>query len=187
MRKLVGLLVGLLMIFGVVGSASATPTTWTDEIEWNPAHKIDWFASYDYTHDITDGAGGFVGFASGGNDIVFDYTLTVDLHDDGGWFDSWEVAVIDQPGLVGDGTYNFSYANQTLGWSLAGLISLNLDGSLDISIDSYWGDFYLDSSTLVANGDNGDIGASAPVPEPTTMLLFGLGLLGLAGVSRKKQ
>ncbi len=28
--------------------------------------------------------------------------------------------------------------------------------------------------------------AVAPVPEPATMLLFGLGILGLAGVSRKK-
>jgi len=28
---------------------------------------------------------------------------------------------------------------------------------------------------------------SSPIPEPTTMLLFGLGLLGLAGVNRRKQ
>jgi len=30
-------------------------------------------------------------------------------------------------------------------------------------------------------------GDSAPVPEPTTIFLFGLGLLGLAGVNREKN
>ncbi len=33
----------------------------------------------------------------------------------------------------------------------------------------------------------GDTSGIDPVPEPATMLLFGLGLLGLAGVNRKKQ
>jgi hypothetical protein len=39
---------------------------------------------------------------------------------------------------------------------------------------------------LNVNGEASANGGPAPVPEPTTWLLFGLGLLGLAGVGRKK-
>ena len=35
--------------------------------------------------------------------------------------------------------------------------------------------------------DNGSFGSTAPIPEPTTMLLFGIGLLGLTGMSRRKR
>jgi len=42
-------------------------------------------------------------------------------------------------------------------------------------------DFYADTDSLKLKGDLN------PIPEPTTMLLFGAGILGLAGVARKKR
>ncbi|MCP4721736.1 MAG: PEP-CTERM sorting domain-containing protein [Desulfobacteraceae bacterium] len=55
---------------------------------------------------------------------------------------------------------------------------------------SMWKNYYDGSTTQVAAGHFNfpappDPGPS--VPEPTTILLFGLGLLGLAGVNRKKK
>ncbi|MDA3917495.1 MAG: PEP-CTERM sorting domain-containing protein [Deltaproteobacteria bacterium] len=54
--------------------------------------------------------------------------------------------------------------------------------------ESYGNGFWPSIDNMVINeGAPVPPDVGAPVPEPATMLLFGLGLLGLAGVNRKKQ
>ena len=54
------------------------------------------------------------------------------------------------------------------------------DGKISYSLDVR-GDLYFESGVLTT-----DINTNA-VPEPTTILFFGLGILGLAGVNRKNS
>jgi len=49
--------------------------------------------------------------------------------------------------------------------------------------DDATNDFILNRVALAGGADPG---GAAPVPEPATLLLFGLGILGIAGVGRKK-
>lgn len=174
-RSLLAILISLFF----VGTAVAVPMTWTDTIDWSPDVKIGGFfnpGEVTYTHDITDD--GFTPF----QDLIYNYSLEIALYDDFDRWDSSEWALIDQPGFFGDGFYDFSYTSEDFGWSFAGLLTLNIFGELDVTISSWWGDFYLDYSVLTANGyDN------APVPEPSTFLLLGAGIAGLAIYRRKKN
>ena len=167
-------LLAILISFFFVGTALAAPMTWTDTMEFDT--YVGLWGSTSYSHDITDD--GFTPL----QDFIYDYSLKIALYDDAGSWDFGEVAFISQPGLLGDGYYDFSYESVDFGWSLAGLFALNLSGGLDVTVSSWKGDFYLDYSVLTANGfDN------APVPEPSTFLLLGAGIAGLAFYRRKKN
>ncbi|MBN2428736.1 MAG: PEP-CTERM sorting domain-containing protein [Deltaproteobacteria bacterium] len=183
----------LAMVLFLVGSALAIPTTWTETIDWendiyfSSTSNNNWLDyDFSYFHNITND-----GFLPG-TDLVTEYLLEVALYDDSS-DDRVEGATIIQlplievPNLTDPDTntsYNFSLEFIEIGWTVAGLLDINHDGTLNIWVEREKGDFYLDWSTITAYGDNGDC---APVPEPSTMLLLGLGLAGFAGYRRFKK
>lgn len=177
------LIVGTAAVIGFAGSANAAfvPATWTDTI--GGSHYIGAGSSYSYQHNITDPSSG--GFAPL-NDFITSFSLAIDLYDDkrDGWFE-YEIAEIDIAGGLPDGyVTSFGFGNDAYtGWSLTGLIQLNALGTLNVTVTSIcaWlvcSDFVLGTSSLVARG-------YSKVPEPGTIALLGLGLLGI-GLGRRK-
>jgi hypothetical protein len=181
MKRILALLI-VSMGFAATAQAAYIPATWTDTINFTNTTLSD--ASRDtrrviYTHDITD-----EGFRPLIDEINLDHSfdLSLWLADDGDA--DGEKARIDLTfglGLNYFTTTSFGLVGAEFGgYSLVGWAQLNYLGSLTITIASLGGDFNVLSSQLTAYGSR------HTVPEPGTLALLGIGLLGMAFSLRRR-
>jgi hypothetical protein len=178
MKKFLGLLSGLLLVLAVAGSASALSYSITvdlsgygwgnDLITWS--HEAP--ADFEVPFDIINSASITISYkyidTSIGEDVWLDDTFIGTLGTGSISPDYWDSVTFDVSAEL------YPFANGSL---------LNFALQVNETKDGHWRDYWFGKSTFDLDYDNG----SAPVPEPATMLLFGIGLLGLVGLSRRKK
>jgi PEP-CTERM motif len=189
MKKLIktGLIFGLILL--MAGSAWALPIVEGDEITMSITGADDPWVPYLMTNNDTSASWTsytafcieFAGTFSPGSTFVVGSTGTVKVET------QWLYASFL------DGTYTDATEIQLAIWWVEEEV-----GSVD-----YWNLFATefasaDVTTFLAgwdiqavnfkdgDGQNQVVGEYNPVPEPATMFLFGIGLLGIAGMGRKK-
>ena len=172
MKKLLGFLCAVTLVFGMAGVASAIP--YTDTFDAGYMHWLGWWGgetSVSWTFDITD---------DGFNPVTQDVTsaeVALNLQDDS--WDFWEFASLH----VGTNYFIWEVDTGTTAFTVDSLMTLSDSGTIDCTLTANLGDFYFNTATLSAEGTEP---STAPVPEPSTVLLVGTGLLGIVAFGRKQ-
>ncbi len=176
----------MILVFGMVGTASAISYTYTDDYDAGHLLMKGRLLGYDdsvsWKFNIADKDSGF--FNPTKQDVT-SAQISLSLQDDTGCFDFWEFANLG----VGDNSFNWEVNTGDVSFTIASLMTLSDSGTVEATLTATLGDFYFRHATLTAQGTDpgSDIDTSAvPVPEPSTMLLMGTGILGLVAYGRKR-
>lgn len=179
-RALTKTFVAVAALVGLAGTANAAfvPATWTDTVAGNST-LINSSKDFTYTHDLTDN--GFRPLT----DLITDFSLSLNFSDDKDTDGEWAtIKVADVLGFTNSYTFDISSTNFTHGTTLLGLVELNALGTLSVTIHAIAAsDFYFGGSKLVAAG----LQDTKQVPEPETLAMFGIGLVGVAAAARRRK